>query len=141
MLLDPSANKKIETQSGLIDKNPKRKTSIEEDTMPDTSAPKPKTKAKAKVPEKKKTDIVPESAPAVDDAKKAMAEKMAKLREAKNKKKAESATAVAPAPAPEKPKRERKKKETPIVESTPVVAPAPEKPKRGRKKAESVVEA
>jgi hypothetical protein len=139
MLLDPSANKKIETQSGLIDKNPKRKVSTEVDAMPDiTETPKVK-KPKAKAPEKKKTNIVVESAPVATDAKKAMAERMAKLREAKNKKKAAMEAEPVVAPAPEKPKRVSKKKEESAP--VPIETPAPEKPKRGRKKADAVVDA
>lgn len=121
MLIDLSATKKSVTQSGLIDKNPKKIVEIP------TEAPAPKVKKTTpEKPIKKKeaaahvaTPVAtptpaPTPAPApvpapVDDKKAAMKERMAKLRAMK--KKPETATAPASTEVPvEKPKRTTKKK-------------------------------
>jgi hypothetical protein len=143
MLVEHSVPKS-QTQSGLIDKNPKRKPEVIEDTpMPTKTikekAVKPvkekpvkeKPVAKQTLPEKKET-VVSE-----DDKKQAMKERMAKLRaikDANKAKKASEAVADTPAPAPEKRQRKKKEEEAPIA---PVAVE--EKPKRQRKKKEEVV--
>jgi len=112
--MQSSTVSKVQPQSGLIDRNPKKKP-VEVPAEPVATEAKPK---KPRAP-KKAVEAVPDvpakpvkaPEPAVDDKKTTMSEKMAKLRALRGKKKAEAPAPVAdPVPVPAPAKKTRAKK-------------------------------